>query len=106
MCAKALPRASISPTYSGVWSQYCTAEGLPHAGFTYEGNELTLAIVREGERPADLLDLSPRGGRVEPGPLRARSGERVDLHRLASSWRWTSPLTGPARLAPVRKLFR
>ena len=63
--------------------------GLPHAGFPHDGDELAVAIVREGERPADLLDLgvaadeprqSPRGGSVEPGPLRARSGERVDLH--------------------------
>ena len=55
--------------------------GLPHAGFPHDGDELAVAIVREGQRPADLLDLgvaadeprqSPRGGRVEPGPL-ARS---------------------------------
>jgi hypothetical protein len=65
--------------------------GLPHAGFPHEGDELAVAIVGESERAADLLDLgvaadeprqSPRGGRVEPGPLRARSGECVDLHRL------------------------
>ena len=63
--------------------------GLPDAGFPHDGDELAVAIVREGQRPAELLDLgvsadkpceSPRGGSVEPGPLRARSGERVDLH--------------------------
>jgi hypothetical protein len=45
--------------------------------------------VREGQGPADLLDLgvaadepgqSPCRGGVEPGPKRARCGERVDLH--------------------------
>ena len=65
--------------------------GLPHAGLPHNGDELAAPIVREGERPAHLLDLgvaadeprqSPRGGRVEPGPLRGRSGERVDLHRV------------------------
>ena len=50
-----------------------------------------MPVVREDERPVELLDLgvaadearqSPRGGSVEPGPLRARSGELVDLHRF------------------------
>jgi len=74
--------------------------GLPHAGFPHDGDELAVAIVREGERPADLLDLgvsadepgqSPRGGRVEAGPLRARSGERVDLHGLRQALTATGP---------------
>ena len=62
--------------------------GLPDAGFPHDGDELAVAIVREGQRAAELLDLGvsadkpcdPRGGSVEPCPLRARSGERVDLY--------------------------
>jgi len=48
---------------------------LPHAGFPHEGDKLPVALVRDGQRPPDPLDLgvaadeprqSPRGGRVEP----------------------------------------
>jgi hypothetical protein len=57
--------------------------GLARAGFPHDGYELAVALMREGLRPAELLDLGvaadePRetapGGRLEPGPLRARSG--------------------------------
>jgi hypothetical protein len=75
-------------------SQLVHEAGLPHAGFPHDGDELAAPVVREGQRPADLLDLgisadeprqSPRGGRVEPGPQRARSGERIDFHGLRQS---------------------
>ena len=65
--------------------------GLPHAGFSHDGDQLAVAFLREDERPAELLDLgvaadepgqSPSGGGLQPGPLRARSDKRVELHRL------------------------
>jgi hypothetical protein len=68
--------------------------GFPHPGFAHQGDELAVAIVGEGQRAAQLLDLgvaaheprqSPRGGRVEPGPLCARSGERVDVHGVGQT---------------------
>ncbi len=65
--------------------------GLPHAGFPHDGDELAVALVREGQRAADLLDLgvsadksrqSTGGGRVKPGAHGPGSHEFADLHRL------------------------
>ena len=65
--------------------------GLPHTGFPHDGDELPVAILGEGEYPAKLLDLgvaadksgeAPSSGCMEPGPQRARAGERVDLNGI------------------------
>jgi hypothetical protein len=48
--------------------------GLAHAGFPHDGDELAVAIAREGERPADLLDL----GVSTDEPRQSPSGDRVE----------------------------
>ncbi len=54
--------------------------GLPHAGFPHEGDELAVAIVGEGERAADLLDLGVRPTkRVSPRAAAAWSRVRSAL---------------------------
>src|SRR5258705_7638324 len=72
-------------------SELVQEAGLPHPGFPDQGDDLAVAVTREGECPLDLLDLGlaadeagepPDRGRLQTGPLRAGSGERVDDHRV------------------------
>jgi hypothetical protein len=59
------PRPVRSPTeprparpYRSTWpGRACYEAGLPLPGFPHEGDELVVAIVGEGQRPAEQLDL-------------------------------------------------
>src|SRR5262249_21965020 len=69
--------------------------GLPHAGLPHDGDELPVAVLRTGERPAKQLDFgvaadeprqSSRSGSVEASPKLAHSGEGVDLYRVRQAF--------------------
>lgn len=82
--------------------------GLAHAGLPHDGHELTTALARESERPADVLNLDvaadearqPAGsGDMEPASLSAGSGERVDFDGLEQALDCDRPAGGDLNVA-------